>query len=202
MSQKASSAQAARQWLQEHLASHELAFKDFLADAIDIRQLVLEYEFPYQPGPLPPVLSGIVLPLLLSWAETTVAGHYFLRRIIAGLVRSSEPVPEAWRKFHGDVLDGTTLEPPSPKGRKAVHEQRNELIALLVVVLQIQFGLPRLANPTRRTGDSALEIVKDELVGLLPDLRAIEVDALERAMMRRTKDHMTDPILGVIAHRT
>jgi hypothetical protein len=83
-----------------------------------------------------------------------------------------------------------------------VHERRNEIIALLVTVLQIKFGLPRLANPISRTGESALEIVKDKLVGLLPDLRAIEVDALEKAIMRRTKDHMTDPILGVMAHRT
>ena len=104
--------------------------------------------------------------------------------------------------FHANVLDGTTVEPRLPKGRKAVHERRNEIIALLVTVLQIKFGLPRLANPISRTGESALEIVKDKLVGLLPDLRAIEVDALEKAIMRRTKDHMTDPILGVMAHRT
>lgn len=202
MSDPVTNAQAARVWLRKHLDANAKAFKDFLADETDIRQLVLTAAFPYQAGPLPPGISGIVLPLLLSWAETTVAGHQFLRRLIAGLVRSGEPVPDVWRGFHADVLDGTTREPPSSKGRKAVHEQRDELISLMVTILQIRFDLPRLANPANRNGESALEIVKVELAGILPDLNLIEVDALEKAIMRRAKDYKTDPILNVMGRRT
>ncbi len=106
MSRTSTTAQAARSWLEEHLASHTPAFKDFLADKADIRQLFLADAFRYQSRPLPPAISGIVLLLLLSWAEITVAGHHFLRRLIAGLVRGGEPVPEAWRAFHANVLDG------------------------------------------------------------------------------------------------
>jgi hypothetical protein len=202
MSDPVTNAKAARAWLREHLEANAQAFKDFLSDETDIRQFILTAAFPYQAGPLPPEISGIVLPLLLSWAETTVAGHQFLRSLIAGLVRSGEPVPDALRGFHADVLDGTTREPPSAKGRKAVNERRDELIALMVTILQIRFNLPRLANPTNRNGESALEIVKVELVGVLPELNLIEVDALERAIMRRAKDYTTDPILSVMGRRT
>ena len=202
MSDPATNAQAARAWLRGHLDANAQAFKDFLADKADIRQLVLTATFPYQGGPLPPEISGIVLPLLLSWAKTSVAGHQFLRGLIAGLVRSGEPVPDVWRGFHADVLDGTTREPPSPKGRKAVHEQRDELISLLVTILQIRFDLPRLANTANRNGESALEIVKVELAGVLPDLNLLEVDALEKAITRRAKNYETDPILSVISQRT
>jgi len=189
-------------WLRRHLDANAQAYKDFLADEADIRQLILTDAFPYQAGPLPPKISGIVLPLLLSWAETTVAGHQFLRRLIAGLVRSDEPVPDDWRGFHADVLDGTTREPRSPRGRKAVHERRDDLISFMVTILQSRFDLPRLANPANRNGESALEIVKVELAGILPDLNLIEVEALEKAIMRRAKEYKTDPILSVMDRRT
>lgn len=202
MSATSTEGKAARIWLKGHLASHAQAFKGFIADKTDIRQLILADAFPYQSGPLPPNISGIVLPLMLSWAEATVAGHRFMRGLIAGLVRSGEPVPEAWREFHANVLDGTTLEPPSPKGRKAVNERRKEVISLLVTVLQIKFDLPRLSNPTNRTGDSALEIVKDELAIVCPELKVVEVDALEKTIMRRATDRIKDPIMSVMDHRT
>lgn len=202
MSRTSTKAKAARSWLREKIASNEQAYKDFLADKSDIREQILNDLLPYQRGPLPPEIGGIILPLLLSWAETTVAGHHFLRRLIAGLVRCGEPVPEAWREFHANVLDGTTVELPSPKGRKAVNERRDEVIGLLVSVLQIQFDLPRLANGYSRSGNSALEIVKDELSSVLPSLRSVQLDALEKAILRTARDRLSDPILGVMDRRT
>lgn len=202
MNGSSTDAQAARSWLRRHLASHSEAFKEFLADDTEIRQLILEDAFPYESGPLPREISGVVLPLLLHWAETTIAGHHFLRRIIAGLVRSGEPVPDDWRSFHASVLDGSTVEPPRPKGRAAANARRNELISLLVTLLQIRFNLPRLANSTSRNGDTALEIVKGELETFFTDLQMVEIDALEKALKRQGERASEDPILSVIDRRT
>ena len=202
MNSTSASAQAAREWLKKHLASKADAYKDFIANKADMQLLILSDAFPYNSGPLPPHISGIVLPLLLMWGETTIAGHHFLRRLIAGLVRSGEPVPEIWREFHAGVLAGSMVEPSPPKGRKPVTHQRDEIISLLVDILQIRFDLPRLTNATSRRGDTALEIVKNELARVLPELGNIEVDALERAIARRAAAREGDPILGIIDHRT
>lgn len=202
MNDKSASAQAAREWLRKHLASNADAYKDFTAKKTDIQLFILSDAYPYNSGPLPPRISGIVLLLLLQWGENTIAGHRFLRCLIAGLVRSGEAVPDIWRKFHAGVLDGSIIEPPPPRGRKSVNHQRDEIILLLVLVLQTGFALPRLTNYGSRRGDSALEIVKDELAHILPELGNIEVDALERAINRRAVARNRDPILATIDHRT
>ena len=202
MNRSSTNAQAAQAWLRAHLDSHSEAFKEFLADGTDIRQLILADAFPYKSGSLPPEISGIVLLLLLQWAETTIAGHHFLRRIIAGLVRSGEPVPDDWRSFHANVLDGSTVTPPPTKGRIAVNERRDGLISVLVTVLQIRFDLPRLANPTSRNGETALEIVKAELETVFTDLQMVEIDALEKALQRQEQKATVDPILSVMNRRT
>ncbi|MDV7201480.1 hypothetical protein RYZ18_09090 [Roseovarius sp. 10] len=202
MNSTSASAQAAREWLKKHLASKADAYKDFIANKADMQLLILSDAFPYKSGPLPPQISGIVLPILLRWGETTIAGHHFLRRLIAGLVHSGEPVPEIWRDFHAGVIAGSLVEPSPSKGRKQVNQQRDEIISLLVDILQMRFDLPRLTNAANRTGESALEIVKDELTNVLPELGNIEVDALEQALIRRKAYHREDPILGTMNHLT
>lgn len=202
MNRSSTNAQEARAWLRGLLVSHSEAFKEFREDGTDTRQLILADAFPYESGPLPREISGIVLPLLLQWAETTIGGHQFLRRIISGLVRSGEPVPDDWRSFHANVLDGSTVEPSPPKGRAAVNERRDELISFLVTLLQIRFNLPQLANPTSRNGETALEIVKAELETVFTDLQMVEIDALEKAMQRLEQKASVDPILSVMDRRT
>lgn len=202
MSDKSVPAKAAREWLHNHLALNTEAYKRFIESKEDIRLLILNDAFPYNTGPLPPQISGLVLPLLLRLGETTTAGHQFLRHLIAELVRSGEPVPDIWRKFHAGVLDGSKVEPLPPRGRKPSNHKRDEVILLLLDILQIRFGLPQLANPKKRPDESALEIIKDELKSVLPGLGNIEVDALRLAITRRRKLRERDPIIGLVDHRT
>ena len=177
------------------------ALQVFLTSQSDLREEMLGNAFPYVSGPLPPELGGIVSLLLLQWAERETAGLSYLRGMMAGLVRSGEPIPEVWRELHARILDGIASVPPVT-GRTAVYDRRDELVLLLVSCLQILFGLPRLANRCSRNGESAIEIVADELKELCPSLPMLTPDSIERAILRRANAKSSDPILGVIDQPT
>ena len=191
----------ARAWLKSQIAANRQALQDFLASKSDLRAEFLEDAFPYHSGPLPPSLGGIASPLLLQWAETDAAGLSYLRGVMAGLVRSGEPIPAVWPDLHAGILDGTVSTPPVT-GRTAVNDRRDELVDLLVSYLQVEFGLSRLANRCSRHGESAIEIVVDELKGLCTSLSMLTPDSIETAILRRTNAKLADPILGVIDRPT
>ena len=191
----------ARAWLKSDITVNREALQDFLSSKSDLREEMLGNAFPYVSGPLPPELGGIVSLLLLQWAERETAGLSYLRGMMAGLVRSGEPIPEVWRELHARILDGIASVPPVT-GRTAVYDRRDELVLLLVSCLQIWFGLPGLANRCSRNGESAIEIVADELKDLCPSLRMLTPDSIERAILRRANAKSSDPILGVIDQPT
>jgi hypothetical protein len=197
----AANPKGARAWLKSQIAANRQALQDFLASKSDLRAEFLEDAFPYHSGPLPPSLGGIASPLLLQWAETDAAGLSYLRGVMAGLVRSGEPIPAVWRDLHAGILDGTVSAPPVT-GRTAVNDRRDELVMLLVSCLQIWFDLPQLANRCSRNGESAIEIVADELKELCPSLPMLTPDSIERAILRRANAKSSDPILGVIDQPT
>ena len=162
---------AARAWLKRMLITNHKALENFLNSPGDLREELLDAVFPYRSGPLPAQLDGIASIALLHWAQTTASGFNLVRKVIAGLVRSSQPVPEIWRNLHAGIVDGTIKAPIGKKGRPVTNERRDELVLLLVTMLQLQFALPRLANPTNRSGESAIEIVKGELLASSLELR-------------------------------
>lgn len=191
----------ARAWLKSYITANQQALQVFLKSQSDLREEMLGDAFPYMSGPLPKKFGGIASPLLLQWAETDIAGFSYLRRVMAGLVRSGEPIPEVWRELHAGILDGTVSAPPVT-GRTAVRDRRDELVVLLVSYLQMEFGLSRLANRCSRHGESAIEIVADELKELCPSLPMLTPDSIERAVLRRANAKSSDPILGVIDQPT
>ena len=191
----------ARAWLKSDITVNREALQVFLTSQSDLREEMLGNAFPYVSGPLPPELGGIVSLLLLQWAERETAGLSYLRRVMAGLVRSGEPIPEVWRELHAGILDGTVSAPPVT-GRTAVNDRRDELVDLLVSYLQMEFGLSLLANECSRHGKSAIEIVADELKELCPSLPMLTPDSIERAILRRANAKSSDPILGVIDQPT
>lgn len=191
---------AARAWLRDVLSSNKTTLQRYLHDKADPSEEVLAKVFPYQSGPLPAQLDGIALLLLLNWAETTPAGFSFLRNIIAGLVRSGQPVPEAWRDLHAGIVDGSVTAPSAGEGRHPVNQRRDELVLWLVIMMQDKFGLPRLANALSRHGASAIEIVTDELNEHL-GLSFPALGSIEKALDRREKARSADPIFRVIYNR-
>ena len=191
----------ARAWLKSDITVNREALQVFLTSQSDLREEMFGNAFPYVSGPLPPELGGIVSLLLLQWAERETAGLSYLRGMMAGLVRSGEPIPEVWRELHARILDGIASVPPVT-GRTAVYDRRDELVLLLVSCLQIWFGLQRLANRCSRNGESAIEIVADELKELCPSLPMLTPDSIERAILRRANAKSSDPILGVIDQPT
>lgn len=191
----------ARAWLKNQITANRGAFHSFLGDRTDMREELLAERFPYKSGPLPPIFMGIASVLLLNLAETDRSGYAFLSKVMARLVRSGEPIPEIWREMHANILEGqATL--PKAKGRSSEHNRRNDLVLLLTTYLQQRFQLPILANKCNRNGDSAIEIVVDELGGLCPSLPMLELDSLEKAINRRKKAKLADPILGILDRPT
>lgn len=193
---------AARAWLKRMLITNHKALENFLNSPDDLREELLDAVFPYRSGPLPAQLDGIASIALLDWAQTTASGFNFLRKVIAGLVRSSQPVPEIWRNLHAGIVDGTIKAPIGKKGRPVANERRDELVLLLVTMLQLQFALPRLANPTNRSGESAIEIVKGELLASSLELRLAALGSIERSLQRREAVRSSDTIVGVIDRQT
>lgn len=188
---------AARDWLSGVLSVNKTTLQRYLENKADPIEEVLAELFPYQSGPLPAQLDGIALLLLLNWAEKTPAGFSFLRKIIAGLVRSGQPVPEAWRDLHAGIVDGSVTAPSAGKGRPPVNQRRDELVLLLVIMMQDQFGLPRLSNRVNRHGAGVLKIVTDELKAHL-GLRFSDLDSIDKALARRKKARAADPVIGVL----
>jgi hypothetical protein len=162
---------AARAWLHSFISQNEQTLKDFCSSKVDLREQILSEAFPYKSGPLPDQFGGLACLLMRRWAETTEGGFSFLRKIIAGLVRSREPVPEEWRYLHAGILDGTINGPETKKkGRPPINARRDDLLSLVVMILQENYNLPRLANrasrdhsPLSSKGTSAIEIAADEL---------------------------------------
>ena len=194
--------EAARSWLRRQLQTNHKALENFLKSSDDLGEEFLDAAFPYRSGPLPAQLGGIASIALLHWAQTTASGLNFLRKVIAGLLRSSQPVPEIWRNLHAGIVDGTITAPIGKKGRRVANERRDELVLLLVTMLQVQFALPRLANRTNRSGESAIEIVESELLAssLEPWLPA--PDSIETSLRRRETVRSSEPIVGVIDRQT
>lgn len=198
---------AAREWLHRFISQNEQALKDFYGSKVDLREQLLSEAFPYKSGPLPDQFGGLACLLLLRWAETTAGGFSFLRKIIAGLVRSREPVPEEWRCLHAGIIDGTINGPETKKnGRPPINTRRDDLLLLLVMVLQENYNLPRLANrasrdnsPLNSNGTSAIEIAADELKVVWG---TIEPDAIERAVNRHDDLRAVDPIISILDRRT
>jgi len=192
----------ARAWLKGEITANRVALHRLLhGNRSDMREELLAERFPYKSGPLPPIFGGIASVLLLNLAETDLSGYAFLRKVMARLVRSGEPIPEVWREMHANILEGqATL--PQAKGRPSKHNRRNDLVLLLMSSLQKKFRLPILASKSNRNGDSAIEIVVDELGWLCPSLLMLEADSLETAVNRRKQAKLADPILGIFDRPT
>jgi hypothetical protein len=193
---------AARVWLKGKLSANKTALEGFLESRVDLREDLLDSFFPYQSGPLPAQLDGIASLLLLHWAKTTVPGFSFLRKVIARMVRNSQPVPEVWRDLHAGILDETVIAPAGKKGRPVANERRDELVLLLVTKLQVKFSLPRLANYTNRSGKSAIEMVTHELKAASLIVTFPELDSIETALLRIEAARPADPIIGTIDRQT
>jgi hypothetical protein len=193
--------EGARAWLKSYLAANQQALEDFLNSKSDLRKEFLEGAFPYHSGPLPGELGGIATPLLLQWAETETAGLSYLRGVMAGLVRSGKPIPEVWCELHARILDGTASA-PKVKSRGSVNDRRDELVLLLVTILQSNFGLTRNSNPLSQKGESAIEIVVDELKPICRSLSMVAPSSVETAISRRAKARSVDPILAVVDQPT
>jgi hypothetical protein len=192
---------AARAWLKSYIAENRPALVEFLNSDRALAEDHLAKAFPYEGGPLPAQLGGIVSILLLQWAETTTAGFWYLRRVMGRLVRSGEPVPELWRNLHAGILDGTITEPITKGGRGSVNERRDNLAERLAVVLKNKFGLPWENNSLNQRGQSAVSIVHAELSELAPNLSMIKPESLAKRIRDRKKDGDQDPIISLLNRR-
>lgn len=193
---------AARAWLKGVITANQKEMKGFLEDKLDLREEFLNELFMYRSGGLTPAYEGLASLWLLELARTTPAGYNFLRKLIAELVRNRESVPEVWREMHAGILDGSNEQPGINTGRPAVHERRDELLEILIKLLQIKFGLPRLSNDLNLSGNSAIEIVFDELSPYCRSLSMVMPKSVEMSVRRGEIKKSADPILRIINRPT
>ncbi len=184
---EAKNAQEARLFLRAWLVeSHKLleswlagtSRKNFEADLILMRIGPDKKEESYD-------LTGINLGYAVSLFEKLDGGYIAAKRVVEHNQRCGKPVPQTILQI---------LARPEPvtneKGPSAKYGRRNLVVALLLKILQINFGLKRyLSAPTadRASNRSEIEsvtaiaVIKDELAPFSATIRATSLASLERA---------------------
>lgn len=183
---------AARDWLQHVVASNRPVLEDFLAGEAELSEIHLQERFPSSVS-----LGGLPGMLLRQWADIDRSAFDFIRKKIAEMVRAAQPVPDSWRELHAKLVEGAA-KAPKKRGRSAVNEKRDELLTIVVKTLERKFNLPRLANPTARLGDSAIEIAVGVLTAVSPGLAMVQPEAIDRAITRREKSRSEDPMIRIL----
>jgi hypothetical protein len=183
---EAKNAQEARLFLRAWLAeNHEVleswfsgtSRKNFEADLILLKIEPDQKEEPYD-------LTGIKLSSALLLFEKLDGGYIAAKRVVDHNQRCGRPVPQ-------EILQ--IIANPEPvtneKGPSARYARRNFLVATLLEVLQINFGLKRFlgaptadmaSNRTEIESVTAIAVIKEELAPFSTIIKATSLASLER----------------------
>ena len=184
---EAKNAQEARLFLRAWLVeSHKIleswlagtSRTNFGADLILMRIGPAKEEEPYD-------LTGIKLGYAALLFEKLDGGYTAAKRVVEHNQRCGKPVPQ-------EILQ--ILARPEPvtneKGPSARYGRRNLVVATLLRILQINFGLKRYlgaptadmaSNRTEIESVTAIAVIKDELAPFSTTIRATSLASLERA---------------------
>ena len=145
-----------------------------------------------------PDLRGLAGPYIERIFREAPGGELAARQYLAKCIASGHGVPRQLEKLCSELL----LEKPigansthtrSRRGPKSRNARRDLLIWTLIRVLQVHFGLTKRTNDARAddfdVADSALEIIRDELAIVDPEIGKISLKRLHNAAQKFAADN-------------
>lgn len=137
-----------------------------------------------------PDLRGLTAPYIESLFRNLPGGELAARRYLAECIASGHGVPRQLGQLCQELL----LDKPKPnaspakRGPKTRNARRDLLIWLLIRVLQANFDISKRSNDAREDDpdfpDSALEIIRDELSTVDPEIGKISLKRLHNAALK------------------
>jgi len=145
-----------------------------------------------------PALDGLGGLFMEDIFREAPGGEIAARRFLEECIASGHGVPRQFEGLCRELLLNKPITRNSgaaraKKGRKTRNARRDLLIWLLMKVLQDKFGLTKRTNDAREDDpdfpDSALEIIRDELSIVAPEIGEISLKRLYNSTQKFTLDN-------------
>ena len=140
-----------------------------------------------------PDLRGLAGPYIERIFREAPGGELAARQYLAKCIASGHGVPRQLEQLCSELLldkaiGGNSDPARSRRGPKTQNARRDLLIWMLIRVLQVHFGLTKRTNDAREDdpdfADSALEIIRDELAILDPEIGKVTLKRLHNAAQK------------------
>ena len=145
-----------------------------------------------------PDLRGLAGPYIERIFRQAPGGELAARQYLAKCIASGHGLPRQLELLCSELLLGKPIgENANPararRGPKSRNARRDLLIWTLIRVLQVHFGLTKRTNDARADDvdvpDSALEIIRDELAIVDPEIGKISLKRLHNAAQKFASDN-------------
>ncbi len=145
-----------------------------------------------------PDLRGLAGPYIERIFREAPGGELAARQYLAKCIASGHGVPRQLEQLCSELLlerpIGANSTPArSRRGPQTRNARRDLLIWMLIKVLQVHFGLTKRTNDARAddfdVADSALEIIRDELAIVDPEIGKISLKRLHNAAQKFAADN-------------
>lgn len=145
-----------------------------------------------------PDLRGLAGPYIERIFREAPGGEMAARQYLAKCIASGHGVPRQLEQLCSELLldkaiGGNSDPARSRRGPKTQNARRDLLIWMLIRVLQVHFGLTKRTNDAREDdpdfADSALEIIRDELAILDPEIGKVTLKRLHNAAQKFAADN-------------
>ena len=145
-----------------------------------------------------PDLRGLAGPYIERIFREAPGGELAARQYLAKCIASGHGVPRQLEQLCSELLldkpiGATSTTARSRRGPQTRNARRDLLIWTLIRVLQVHFGLTKRTNDARADDidlpDSALEIIRDELAIVDPEIGKISLKRLHNAAQKFAADN-------------
>ena len=145
-----------------------------------------------------PDLRGLTGPYIEALFRNLPGGEIAARRYLVECIASGHVVPKQFEHLCIDLLlnkpiGKSSKESCTKRGPKYKNGRRDLLIWLLMKVLQANYDISKRSNDAREDDpdfpDSALEIIRDEISKVDPEIGKISLKRLHNAAEKFAADH-------------
>tara|TARA_B100001057_G_C22832705_1_gene944001 strand:- start:1688 stop:2305 length:618 start_codon:yes stop_codon:yes gene_type:complete len=191
----------ARAYVREYVEQNSQFIQAWLEDSDTLEEVSAELisfaaEKLYLNGK--PDLRGLAGPYIERIFREAPGGELAARQYLAKCISSGHGVPKQLELLCRDLLldkplGGSSDAARARRGPKTRNARRDLLIWMLIRVLQAYFDIPKRSNDAREDDpdfpDSALEIIRDELAILDPEIGKVTLKRLHNAAQKFAADN-------------
>lgn len=201
MSHSHENADKARQFIKDYIRTGSDVIEEWLSadgsvDAVGEELILLSLDRYRLNGKYD--LPGLAGPYVEGLFRYAPGGHSAAIKTISSIIEAGEQVPAALFSIHLDLIRGIPLDSAKKSsvkklGPKSRIGRRDALLSILLAVIKAQFNISLFRNDAF-SGDSdtppyAMEIIKEELLPMMPDLEDVSIKSLEDGVRRFEAAH-------------